>query len=473
MLVGAGACSLQSSCGPDRIAFDDVPPGEEWGLLIDGTTGSGAIDDRIATGTGDELILENFSSGADSEEEVIGVTRGRALQLVENAPWSASEGDLARVDFGPEIEIPITIWIVKGPWDEGYDHAVEQLLPLVSIWWQERMGIRLSAVDVVDATTNPKAGFYHQFNCSDRPALEQSIGSRPGRINVYRVETVRGTPFGADACGFGSGFAALGQSTTSDILVHEVGHSFGLEHPQGIAGVGDENVMADLSIQREFLTEGQLFRSHVDPISVINSLYAARAGKPVRSCPHTAASATCPALATRIWPDVSAPPVVPAAPTDASQPAADTSQPEELVQSWLLRDCELGAAEIEEGLRRQADRVAALLLAAFHDGPSRALVGRSELAARGRFALRRRALEDPDRLGVPHLNLARVAEISETDYEARERTRFASRYRTQALQGLLVVRPDLASPLLAELAGDADSPLHEIAIRLLEHRAQD
>ena len=465
LLIGASSCAVESS-DPDRVELSNVPPGEEWGLLIDGTTVSGSVDDRIATGTGAELTLENFWSAPDAEEELIAVTRGRALELLENLPWSVDEGDLAQVAFAPELAIPLTIWIVKGPWDEGYDDALEQLLPLVSIWWQERAGIRLGAIEIVDATASAKAGFYHQFDCTDRQALEQAIGSRPGRINVYRVESVRGTPFAAEACAFGSGFAALGQSTSDDILVHEIGHSFGLEHPLGIAGMGDENVMADPSSQREFLTEGQLFRAHVDPGSVINSIYAARPGEPVRSCPHAAASASCPPLATRIWPDV---------PTSSAMPAPQTvpSQPEELVESWLLQDCELAAADIQEALREQADLVAELFLAAFRKGPSKALVARAEQGAQARFVLRGRALGDPSRWGLSHLNLVRVAEISEADYVARERTRSALRYQTQALRGLLVVRPDLAHPLLAELVGDADSPLHEIAVRLLADQAPD
>jgi predicted Zn-dependent protease with MMP-like domain len=434
--------------------------------LIDGTTVSGAVDDRIATGTGVELTLENFWSSPDAEDEVIAVTRGRALELVESVPWSEEEGDLAQVEFAPEIEISLTIWVVKGPWEEGYDHAVEQLLTLDSLWWQERVGIRRGAIELVDATATNNAGFYHQFDCSDRQALEQTIGSRPGRINVYRVESVSGTPFAAEACGLGSGFVALGQSTSSDILVHEIGHSFGLEHPQGIAGLGEENVMADLSSQRAFLTEGQVFRAHVDPGSVINSLYGARPGEPVRSCPHAAASATCPPLATRIWPDVSASPVEP-------EPQAVPPQPEELVEGWLLRDCEVGGADVRKGLRKQADRVVELSLAAFHEGPPKALVARVERAARARFGLRRRALGDPHRWGLSHIDLARVVEISEADYVARELTRFTLRYRTQALRGLLVVRPDLAHPLLAEAAADAGSPLREIADRLRESHSPD
>jgi hypothetical protein len=462
LLVAAGACSVGSE--RDRVALDGVPQGEEWGLLIDGTTASGPVDDRVATGTAAVLALENFWSHPGANDEVIAFVRGGALDLVENAPWTPAEGDVAEVEFAPEIDLPLTIWIVKGPWSEGHGHALGQLLFLGSILQQERVGIRLAAPELIDATANANAGFYHQFTCADRQALQQTIGSRPGRINVYRVETVRGTPFAAEACDFGSGFVALGRSTGDDALVHEIGHSFGLEHPVGILGVGDENVMAELSTAREYLTEGQTFRAHVDPASVINSLYGARAGEPRRGCPHAAASASCPPLATRIWPDAKAP----AGPA----PQAASTSPEELVESWLQRDCELGGAEARQSLREHGDRVAELSLAAFRSGPAEALRASAARAARARFALRRHALGDLHLWGIRQEDVVRVVNVSEADYVARELDRFALRYRTQALRGLLEVRPDLAGPLLGQ-ARSADSPLREIVPRLEESHSPD
>jgi hypothetical protein len=202
----------------------------------------------------------------------------------------------------------VTVWIVKGPFQAGSDHAVEHLTIATLLWRQERMGIQLGPIEFVDATGDAQAGFYYHFDCSKRQALEQTIGSRTGRINVYRVESVKGSPFAANSCDFGSGFAVLGEYASDDLLVHELGHSFGLEHPDGLAGFGNENVMASFSTSREFFPEGQVFRAHVDPVSVINSLYGARAGEPMRSCPHAAASESCPPLATRIWPDAPAGP---------------------------------------------------------------------------------------------------------------------------------------------------------------------
>ena len=159
------------------------------------------------------------------------------------------------------------------------------------------------------------------------------------------------------------------------------------------------------------------------------------------------------------------------APTSASSPEPEEVQPhpEELAQSWLLRDCDLGVADVQKRMRKQADAVAELLLVAFREGPPDALAAKTEQEARARFALRRKVLTEPDILGLSHhIDLARVANVSEADHVARVLDSLRLRYRAQALRGLLQVRPDLALPLLAQEANDRDSPLREVAVQLLK-----
>lgn len=156
-----------------------------------------------------------------------------------------------------------------------------------------------------------------------------------------------------------------------------------------------------------------------------------------------------------------------AAPTWA-QPASEALLPaQELAESWLLRDCELGVNAVQESLRRQPDRLAELFLAAFRTGPSDDLLARTERASRVRFALRQRVLEEPARWGLSHIDLTRVTNVSEEEYVARDLATLRLRYRTQALRGLVVARPALARPLLQGEARDGRSPLAGIAARLL------
>jgi hypothetical protein len=61
--------------------------------------------------------------------------------------------------------------------------------------------------------------------------------------------------------------------------------------------------MHSASNSRQFLTEGQLFRAHLEPGSAINSVYGVRPGQVTRSCADNASSRTCPPLAKRLWAD--------------------------------------------------------------------------------------------------------------------------------------------------------------------------
>ncbi len=54
---------------------------------------------------------------------------------------------------------------------------------------------------------------------------------------------------------------------------------------------------------RAFITEGQLFRAHLNGNSALNGVYNARAGEPTRTCGHNADNNDCPVLNTRIWAD--------------------------------------------------------------------------------------------------------------------------------------------------------------------------
>ena len=95
----------------------------------------------------------------------------------------------------------------------------------------------------------------------------------------------------------------MGSGTNDELLVHELGHNFDLEHVNGQPTFDQTNIMHSASVTREFITEGQSFRSHLDPNSTINSQYAARPGEPTRSCGHSASSNDCTELNTRIWAD--------------------------------------------------------------------------------------------------------------------------------------------------------------------------
>lgn len=283
----------------DRVRVHGAPAGEEWALLIDGVTETGSADDRLAKGSGSELELENFTGGPG---ELVALVRDRPPKLQEGVEWTPSAGDVIDVEFSKPISIPLTIWVLAAPFATVRDQAASQVLTAAAILREERMGVEFSAVDFEDAT--PDGFTYEDFDCSQRADLQEKVGTHPGRVNAYWVYSVSGSPYVAESCDFGSGFVASGKGAGDDLLAHELGHSFGLRHTDLDPGFDDTNVMWAASSVREFLSEGQVFRAHVDPTSVLNWLYAVRPGEPLRDCPHDVKSAACPALGVRAWEDV-------------------------------------------------------------------------------------------------------------------------------------------------------------------------
>lgn len=294
--------AIATGCA-DRIRAYQSPLPTEWGVLVDGTKGGAAINDARYIDDDQSRTVGNFNSGPASNEEVTAFTNRRPVKLVESVGWTSSNRDVVNVTFSPEIAVPFTVWIVRGPFSTQRDLAIDHCVTTSSIWQDERIGVRFSTFEIIDATNDPDAPNYFDFDCSMRAGIQNDIGRRANRINVYWVNTVDGGTSRGQACAFGSDFVALGRTANDELLVHEFGHNFDLQHVDGQATFDDTNIMDSGSITRAFITEGQLSRAHLNGNSALNGVYGARAGEPTRACGHNANNNDCPALNTRIWAD--------------------------------------------------------------------------------------------------------------------------------------------------------------------------
>jgi hypothetical protein len=256
----------------------------------------------IGAASSDVCLVGNFTSGPASNEEVTAFTSRRPVELVENVGWTSASNDVANVTFSPEISVPFTVWIVRGSFATQRDLAIDHCVTTSSIWRDERMGVRFSQFFIVDATNDPDAPTYFDFDCSMRAGIQNMIGRRANRINVYWVNTVDGGTGRGQACAFGSDFVAMGRTAIDELLVHEFGHNFDLRHVDGQATFDNSNIM-DSSSTRAFITEGQQTRAHLNGNSALNGIYGARTGEPIRTCSHGANNNHCTVLNTRIWAD--------------------------------------------------------------------------------------------------------------------------------------------------------------------------
>lgn len=281
--------------------------GNAVGLLVDAQGSNGVLNDHAVISTATSIGFSSYSASPNSNE-VIGFTNDRPPKYLAT-PWTTRR-DVFDLTFQPLIRIPVTVWIVKGPYDQQRLHAIEACIRTSAIWRAERMGVEFGPFEVRDATGDPEAPAHYAFPNGDvgdsvwKP-LRDDIGFIAGRLNIYWVDTVNGGT-GRGWSNFGAQIV-MGRNTGDELLSHEIGHALSLTHTDGNANFDVTNIMASASNTRQYVTEGQLFRSHLNPTSVLNALYNARPGEMTRTCSFGDSGPLCPAIQKRIWADGSFP----------------------------------------------------------------------------------------------------------------------------------------------------------------------
>lgn len=278
--------------------------GQPNGLLVDGQDATGVFNDRSVISNGTSIGVGALSAAPQSNE-VVGFTNDRPPRYLSTAWTSANE--TFNLGFSPEIGIPVTVWIVKGPFAAQRQHAIEACIRTSAIWHNERMGVKFTPFNVIDATADPQASAHFAFPNGDvgdsvwKP-LRDDIGFVAGQLNIYWVDTVNGGT-GTGWSNFGAQ-VAMGKNTGDELLAHEIGHSYSLTHVDADTNFNAENIMHSASNSRQFATEGQLFRAHLNPTSILNIVYNARPGQLTRTCSYSnTATPPCPAVQKRMWAD--------------------------------------------------------------------------------------------------------------------------------------------------------------------------
>jgi len=286
----------------DTLRFSNGS-GQPIGVMVDGQNGGTNWHDHSVITTTTSASFDNINSAvAPSLNEVAAFTNNRPPKQMA-APWTGAT-EAFDVSFANRIQIPVTVWIVKGPFAAQRTHAIEACIRTSAIWYAERMGVDFSPFQVKDATADPDAPAHFAFPNGDAgdvvwAPLRTDIGFDAGRLNIYWVDTVNGATTSGWS-NFGAQIA-MGRQTGDELLSHEIGHAFSLTHTDGNANFNDENIMWSASNARQFITEGQLFRAHLNPGSIINAVYNARPGETTRTCAFGVGGPQCPVIQKRIW----------------------------------------------------------------------------------------------------------------------------------------------------------------------------
>jgi hypothetical protein len=292
--------AMLSGCGTATVHFVSTSGSPNGVLLTDGPStnysGYTTAADKVNVGA-------RAGSG-----EVVGFSQYRpaALQSVSWMTWSGDQ--TVDVNLHDQLRVPITFWILSSPFSTNQTRANNFWFAMQTVYWPERVGLLFTPVTIRDATTNSKRSSYLAFTCGSSNAnmnkIQSDIGFDSGRINVYLVDSVDGSTSRGNACLIGGPFVAIASTAGTDLLSHEMGHDLALTHIDDLTTNFDQtNIMHSASNTRAFVTEGQLFRMHLEAASAINGTYGVRPGQITRDCPRDTVSRVCPAIEKRLWAD--------------------------------------------------------------------------------------------------------------------------------------------------------------------------
>jgi Peptidase M66 len=296
----------------DQITLNNNS-GNPIGLLVDGKLNGSFANDKTYVAPGSPALIGQFSKiNGNSTNEIMAFTQDRPMAIYTSVPWTTGNDNIM-VPFANQIALPITIWVLYGDFGSVCTKAANDVLTASSIYSSERVGVGFSTVAFMDATANPLASRYYNYDFTMANAIKTDIGYANGQINIYYINSivVSGVQYTQASCTdqIGGTMVFMGSTTIATILAHEMGHNFSLEHVHsGIATQWFDfsNVMSQNgSPNARYLTEGQVLRMHLTSTSALNDTYNARPGLLIRNCAATSTTATdtCPGVQKRIWAD--------------------------------------------------------------------------------------------------------------------------------------------------------------------------
>ncbi len=277
--------------------------GEEHGLLVDGQSNSGHVNDRDRVSTSITIDVGKLRASS-STNEIIAFTKSRPVAIRDNVNWTTHR-DIEEIAFSDKIYIPVTVWIVKGPYTDKLLKAGNAAVYTIGIFDAENVGIGFSEFEIINKTSMTDASTYYNFApTADPDDWKNNVGWKDDRINIYYLETVSGSSTTGRAVGF-SNFIVLGENFGDIAVVHEIGHSFSARHKSS-PDFNKKCIMwpfYNTSDPFLYFSEGELFRMHVNSTSALNSVYNARPGLITRSCVGNVSSDQCVDWRKRLWDD--------------------------------------------------------------------------------------------------------------------------------------------------------------------------
>ena len=329
-------------------------PGGVYGALSSGTTTFGNVIDYGSTSSSAEAAAGDFrASSGVGRSEITFFSPDVPPRLILD-PWT-DEPDVVETSFTDPLEVPVTVWIMEEPFDSTVERVRRDVDYTEYVYAQEALGIVFD-LEIVDATATENIDSLMVFTCSKATTVEETVGHRDNRLNLYYLTTVDGGSRRGVACPVGGNFVAMAGHAGADLLSHEIGHMFGLSHIDSSESFGRTNVMHSSSSVRRYLSEGQVFRAHWSSRSALNNTLGTHPFEFVRDCLGQFEDRVCVSVDTRLFADEEM--VVAAA---SIEEVGNLSR----LERALLRECNTGeSGDIDRGYDPEE------LLEVFRNGPS-------------------------------------------------------------------------------------------------------
>ncbi len=218
----------------DQITLNNGS-GNPIGLLVDGKLNGSFVNDKTYVSPGSPALVGQFSRATgQGTNEVMAFTQDRPMAIYTNVPWTTGNDNIM-VPFANQILIPVTVWVLYGDFGSVSTKAANDLLTASSIYSTERVGVGFSTVTFMDATANPRAPSYYNYdNSTMATTIRTDIGYVNGQINIYYINSIvaSGVQYTQAACvdQIGGTMVFVGSTVIATVLTHEIGHDFSLEH---------------------------------------------------------------------------------------------------------------------------------------------------------------------------------------------------------------------------------------------------
>ena len=293
LVIELWPCRGSSHEACDHVVLHNNTASDSVVVLVDGHRSNGCANDEIWRGP-DDICVNNLLTNGSCNTETAVLSDDNAMALVSpTTVWTNATGDVLNVDLQPRLDAPVDVWLLD---PNAAARAITDVINASLLYNTNHAGIRFIPT-VIDESLNQTAinlvGTNNSVMCAAgwRNALTSSAFFTPGRLNVYYVDGA----FTGLNCTAVRNIIVVGTSANNQSLAHEFGHAFTLDHTNGVAGFGANNVMVGGGANRDHFSQGQAFRMNVNSASMLN-VNGVRTGV-TRTCPDTTTSATCPPIA--------------------------------------------------------------------------------------------------------------------------------------------------------------------------------